>query len=211
VLIIDQWTSLATSAQSAGYTFDSTNHLYDMHLEWKRDAASGSSSPGACVRQCMHVCVCVYTFGHTHTHTYTHVHTRTKIYVHSQINMYIYICVCIYIYHMSIYIYVPYVYIYTHMYMYIHTYLHMHVRIYTYVRVHCNVLHKIFQRPSFSPAFLCASLPSLLELPLPLCIFFAPTALQDSNDNSVFSDVTSDRLYYQEMISGSPYAVSVSC
>jgi hypothetical protein len=35
--------------------------------------------------------------------------------------------------------------------------------------------------------------------------------LKDSNDNTVFSSITSDRLYYQEKISGSPYAVSVSC
>ena len=35
--------------------------------------------------------------------------------------------------------------------------------------------------------------------------------LKDSFDNTVFSTITSDRLYYQEEISGSPYAVSVSC
>jgi len=39
----------------------------------------------------------------------------------------------------------------------------------------------------------------------------ATAVLQDSSDNSAFADITSDRLYYQETISGSPYAVSVSC
>jgi len=81
VLIIDQWTSLANATQSAAYTFDNANGLYDVHLEWKRE-------PGA-------------------TSTTT-------------------------------------------------------------------------------------------------------AALKDSSDNSAFADITSDRLYYQEEISGSPYAVSVS-
>jgi len=81
VLIIDQWTSLANVTQSAAYTFDSTDHLYDVHLEWKREAGGDSTTTAA---------------------------------------------------------------------------------------------------------------------------------LKDSSDNSVFADITSDRLYYQEEISGSPYAVSVS-
>ncbi len=39
----------------------------------------------------------------------------------------------------------------------------------------------------------------------------ASAVLKDSIDSSVFSDITSDRLYFQDTISGSPYAVSVSC
>ena len=43
-LVIDQWSSLATTAPSAGYLFDSTSGIYDIHLEYFRTVASSASA-----------------------------------------------------------------------------------------------------------------------------------------------------------------------
>ena len=43
-LVIDQWVSLATTSPTAGYLFDSTSGVYDIHLEYFRTVASPASA-----------------------------------------------------------------------------------------------------------------------------------------------------------------------
>lgn len=45
-LVIDQWSSLAMTAPTSGYLFDSTSGIYDIHVEYFRTVPnSGSATP----------------------------------------------------------------------------------------------------------------------------------------------------------------------
>jgi hypothetical protein len=44
-LVIDQWSSLATTAPTAGYLFDSTSGIYDIHVEYFRKEGSSVAQP----------------------------------------------------------------------------------------------------------------------------------------------------------------------
>ena len=43
-LVIDQWSSLAITAPTAGYLFDSTSGIYDIHVEYFRTVANSASA-----------------------------------------------------------------------------------------------------------------------------------------------------------------------